>query len=149
MAAVQQRDAEPDDLGAVLDLLGECGLPTCGIPEELDLLAVALHERRVVGVAGLELHDDDGLLRSVATAPDFRGRGVASQLCDEIERRASSLAARGLYLLTETAEPFFAKRGYGRIDRSAAPRGIASSREFTTLCPVSSALMLLAQPRSR
>ncbi|HXZ84918.1 MAG TPA: arsenic resistance N-acetyltransferase ArsN2, partial [Myxococcota bacterium] len=106
-----------------------------------ELLVVAQDGGRVVGVAGLELYEGDGLLRSVATAPDFRGRGVASRLCAEVERRARALGARRLYLLTETAEPFFARRGYRRLDRAAAPRGIAGSREFASVCPASAALM--------
>ena len=135
------REAESGDLPAVLELLRQGGLPLGGVPDELSLLLVAEHSGRVVGVAGLELHRGDGLLRSVATTSDFRGQRVASTLCDEIERRAPSLGARRLYLLTETAEVFFGKRGWARIERSEAPPGIACSPEFTSLCPASAVLM--------
>jgi len=138
---VQLGRAEPADLAAIHDLLSGCGLPIDGVPGDADLLLVARHEGGVTGVAGLELHDGDGLLRSVATAPALRGRGIATRLCDEIESHARSRGARQLFLLTETAERFFAARGYCRVDRAAAPRGIASSREFTTVCPASSLLM--------
>jgi amino-acid N-acetyltransferase len=139
---VQLREAEPEDIGSVLELLRRCGLPTDGVPDEAEALLVAREDGRVVGVAGLELHGGEGLLRSVATAQEFRGRRVASRLCDEVEKRAHSLGVTRLYLLTETAEAFFAKRGYRRVERANAPRGIASSKEFATLCPVSSALMV-------
>ena len=36
---------------------------------------------------------------------------------------------------------WFAARGWRRIERSAAPAGIAASREFAALCPASAALM--------
>lgn len=138
---MQLRRAEPEDTAAIRHLLSSCGLPTDGVPDEADLLWIAHQAGGVVGVAGLELHGGDGLLRSVATASDLRGRGIASQLCDEIESRARSLGARRLFLLTETAERFFAKRGYRRVERVAAPSAIASSREFATVCPASAALM--------
>jgi amino-acid N-acetyltransferase len=139
---VQLREAEPDDVAPALDLLFRSGLPLDGVPNDADLLVVARDAGRVVGVAGLELHEGDGLLRSVATDAEHRGRRIASQLCEEIELRARELGAGRLYLLTETAERFFAKRGYRRVDRTAAPHGIASSREFTAVCPASSVLML-------
>jgi len=140
---VQLRRAEAEDSGAIRDLVTSCGLPTDGVPDDAELFVVAHHAGGVIAVAGLELHEGDGLLRSVATAASLRGRGVASRLCDEIEQRACSLGARQLFLLTQTAEQFFAKRGYRCVERAAAPCGIASSREFTTLCPASSVLMVL------
>jgi amino-acid N-acetyltransferase len=138
---VQLREAEPGDVASILALLGRSGLPLDGVPDDADLLLVARHGGGVVGVAGLELHEGGALLRSVATASELRGLGIASRLCAEVERRASALGADRLYLLTETAEPFFAKRGYRRVDRAAAPRGIARSREFATVCPASAVLM--------
>jgi amino-acid N-acetyltransferase len=46
-----------------------------------------------------------------------------------------------VYLLTTTAESFFAHRGYRRIERSQAPESIRSTREFSEICPASSAFM--------
>jgi N-acetylglutamate synthase-like GNAT family acetyltransferase len=66
---------------------------------------------------------------------------VASRLCAEVETRAASLGARRVFLLTETAEAFFVRRGYARLGRSLAPPGIAASREFSALCPASAILM--------
>jgi protein-tyrosine-phosphatase len=55
---------------------------------------------------------------------------------------------RTLYLLTTTAEPFFAKHGYARAAREAAPAAIRATREFSGICPSSSAFMSrdLARP---
>jgi len=120
---VQLRDAELEDVGAILELLGRCSLPKDGVPEDA------------------KLHDGAGLLRSVATDAELRGRRIASALCDEVERRARSLGVRRLYLLTETAATFFAKRGYRRVPRADAPPGIARSRESAAVCPASAELM--------
>jgi amino-acid N-acetyltransferase len=48
---------------------------------------------------------------------------------------------RVIYLLTTTAEEFFARRGYRRTERSSAPVAIRNTREFAGICPVSSAFM--------
>lgn len=135
------RELIPADTPAVHTLLRECRLPTDGVPQDTALFVVAEDGGKVVGVAGLELHGAHGLVRSVAVSPALRGRRIASQLCDEVEKRAAALGARRLFLLTETAEKFFARRGYARLDRSLAPPEIAASREFSAICPDSATLM--------
>jgi amino-acid N-acetyltransferase len=136
------RNASEDDVDTVRALLRECRLPIDGVPDELDSLVVADVDGRIVGVAGLELHDGDGLIRSVAVSPESRGQNLASRLCAEVEQRAKVVGARRLFLLTETAESFFVKRGYRPMERARAPRGITSSREFSAVCPASAVLMV-------
>ena len=115
-----------------------------GAPEDAESFFVAEHADRIVGCAGLELHGPDGLLRSLAVAPEFRARRLAGRLCAEVERRARDLDAGRLFLLTETAEAWFHARGYRAVERSAAPRAIAASREFAAVCPVTAVLMARA-----
>jgi N-acetylglutamate synthase-like GNAT family acetyltransferase len=56
------RRATADDVESVRALLAECRLPVDGVPDELESLFVATLDSRIVGVAGLELHDGDGLM---------------------------------------------------------------------------------------
>jgi N-acetylglutamate synthase-like GNAT family acetyltransferase len=135
------RTARRADALAIRALLTASALPIDGAPDDAEAFYVATHAARIVGCAGLELHAGDALLRSVAVAPDFRGRALAARLCGEVERRAREVGARRVFLLTETAEGWFAKRGYRRIERAAAPAGIAASREFAAVCPAGAALM--------
>jgi N-acetylglutamate synthase-like GNAT family acetyltransferase len=135
------RELTPADTPAVHALLRACRLPVDGVPDDAALLLVAESGGCVVGVAGLELHGGDALLRSVAVAPEKRGRRIASRLCAEVEARAAPLGARRIFLLTETAQRFFARRGYAHLDRSLASPGIAASREFSAVCPESAILM--------
>jgi amino-acid N-acetyltransferase len=135
------RRAGPADRAAIRALLAASALPLDGAPDDAESFWVATHAGRVVGCAGFELHAGDALLRSLAVAPNFRGRGLAARLCREVERRAREAGARRAFLLTETAEPWFAKRGWRRIERAAAPAGIATSREFAAVCPAAAALM--------
>ena len=55
-----------------------------------------------------------------------------------------ALPAGAMYLLTTTAERFFAQRGYVRIARGSVVPAIQATREFTRLCPDSSTLMVSA-----
>jgi len=48
---------------------------------------------------------------------------------------------RELYLLTTTAERFFATRGYAGIERERVPDTVRASAEFSALCPASAVVM--------
>jgi N-acetylglutamate synthase-like GNAT family acetyltransferase len=49
---------------------------------------------------------------------------------------------QSIYLLTETAERFFARRGYSPADRRDTAPAITASREFALVCPASAVLMV-------
>ena len=135
------RAATEDDVPAVLELLASEGLPTEGVEEHLDGFVVVEDGGSIVGVGGLEIHPGAALLRSLAVAADRRGRGLATRICDRLEADARRRGAPSVYLLTETAERFFARRGYAKTDRGEAPEGIARSAEFVRLCPASAAFL--------
>ena len=56
----------------------------------------------------MELYDDAGLLRSLATAPDRRGEGLGWMLADAALGRARARGCRRVYLITENASDFAA-----------------------------------------
>jgi amino-acid N-acetyltransferase len=96
------------------------------------------------GIIGLELFGSDALLRSLAVEPAARDSGLGSALVAHAEGYARSQGVKTMYLLTTTAEEFFALRGYRRIARSVVSTTIQGTREFTQLCPDSSSLMTKA-----
>ena len=102
---------------------------------------VAHVDRSMAGVCGLEIHGPDGLLRSVAVDPRWRGRGVAEALLEAALGRGRRLSLQDVYLLTTTAHDYFARRGFADCARSDAPAAIRDSWEFRTGCPTSSSLM--------
>ena len=93
------------------------------------------------GLVGLEILGDVALLRSLVVTPTGRNAGAGTALVRHAEDHARTHGVRGLYLLTTTAEAFFAKRGYQRAPRETAPAAIKSTREFSGICPTSSAFM--------
>ncbi len=54
--------------------------------------------------------------------------------------------ARAIYCLTTTAEAFFRRRGYVDADRDRAPAAVRETREFSAICPASSAFLVKKLP---
>jgi amino-acid N-acetyltransferase len=95
----------------------------------------------LAGVVGREVRDAAGLLRSLAVAPGRREQGLGRRLADQAEAAARDRGVRELYLLTTTAEAFFARRGFERADRASAPPDLQATAEFHSLCPSSAVCM--------
>jgi len=93
-------------------------------------------------LVGLEIYGEAALLRSLVVSVAARTQGLGTALVLHAEEYAAAHRVRALYLLTTTAEAYFEHRGYRRIDRSEAPPSIRSTREFSSLCPSSSAFMV-------
>ena len=134
--------ARPHDLRGALDLLGRSELTERDVAEGWGhYFVVREDDGRVVGVAGLELHGEDGLLRSVAVDPDYRGLGLAASLVEAAVERAQRVKLRAVYLLTTTARDYFARRGFADCPREEAPAGIRESWEYRSGCPSTAAFM--------
>jgi len=143
------RQATKDDLAAIERLLAEAGLPTAGVAEILNTNAGDLFiaetegaERQVVGVAGLEVRGDNALLRSVAVRPEWRSHGVGRELVRRIVAHAEAQRIHALYLLTMSAENYFPRFGFERIERDVVSPEIAETSEFKSVCPSSATAMV-------
>jgi amino-acid N-acetyltransferase len=135
--------ANAADLPAVLALLEAERLPASDLSEQaLEHFLVWREGSRVNAVVGLELYGDIAFLRSLVVAAHARGQGAGSKLTQAAEALAGKTGATTVYLLTQTAEHFFAARGYRRIDRDAAPKSIQGTTQFSTLCPSTAVLMV-------
>jgi N-acetylglutamate synthase-like GNAT family acetyltransferase len=135
------RIAVSADRGGVSELLTGAGLPLDGLSEKLEHFLVAEADGRIVAAAGLEQYDDSVLLRSVVVDASHRGTGIGARLSDAALVLARDLGARDAYLLTDTAEDFFRRRGFEVIDRREVPDGIRNSVEFAVACPESAIVM--------
>ncbi len=140
---VSYRVAEPGDLAAVEGLLRRCQLPTEGVAEALGGFVVAESGTRVVGVAGLEVHGEDGVLRSVAVDPTARSSGIGGALTARVLAAAREAGLDRIYLLTTTAAEYFPRWGFRRIARADASTAVQDSVEFSAVCPASAVVMVL------
>jgi amino-acid N-acetyltransferase len=133
--------ARPDDAQDIAALLRAAGLPHEDFAAHLTNFLVAREAGTVVGAIGYERHGADALLRSLVVAPGQRSRGLGDRLVRELAARARAAGVRRFFLLTTTAERFFAARGFTRIERAAVPPAVAATEEFRSLCPASAACM--------
>jgi N-acetylglutamate synthase-like GNAT family acetyltransferase len=94
-----------------------------------------------LGIVGFELCGPDALLRSLVVMPERRSLGIGAKLVAHAEREAYAQGVTAVYLLTTTAEAFFLRRGYVAAQRDLAPALIRSTKEFSSICPASSAFL--------
>lgn len=138
------RSAEPGDLTAVESALRDADLPLDGLHDQFgDCYAIAESNGQLIGVEGIEIHGDDGLLRSAAVLPGWRGKGVGDALTRDRIEWARRRGLRSLYLLTTTAGDYFPRFGFVVTERSSAPEAVRRSREFSEACPASALFMAL------
>jgi amino-acid N-acetyltransferase len=99
-------------------------------------------QKGVVGAVALEPFGEFVLLCSLVVATDCRHDGIGGRLTLAAEALAQRRRASSIYLLTTSAERFFAKRGYRTIPRTEAPIEIHRSSQFSRLCPSTAILMV-------
>ena len=138
-SAYEFRALRADDLPGVIALLKACGLPTDDLSAvNLEHFELAEDARgRIVGLAGFDRADGDALLRSLAVAPDWRGRGVGEALVARREAAARLAGVSAFYLLTTSAADFFRRLGYVDVTRADVPAALAAHAQFRSLCPAS------------
>jgi amino-acid N-acetyltransferase len=142
-SAISIRPATPGDLEAVSDLLLAARLvPIDETAQFGDQYAVAAApDGAILGVAGYERYGEDILLRSVAVAEKWRSAGVGRRLTQDRLADARRRGCTTAYLLTDTAAGYWTRHGFAAIDRSAAPRDISRSREWSAACPIGATAM--------
>jgi amino-acid N-acetyltransferase len=127
---------------SIVALLRTEKLPVEDLPAMLENFRVARHNDEVIGVIGLEIYGDYGLLRSLAVRSTYRNTGIAGKLLGQIETLANSKGLKAICLLTETADGYFDRKGYVRIARENVPTEVQRSSEFSHVCPQSAIAMI-------
>jgi N-acetylglutamate synthase-like GNAT family acetyltransferase len=135
--------ARAADLPRLLRLLESNELPTIGFSDCVANCLVVRDGVRPVGAVALELYGRSALLRSLVVDEPYRGRGLGQLLTGAILQRAREHGVRTLYLLTETAEPFFTRIGFVPLRREAVAAAVRDSVEFTAACPATAVAMRL------
>lgn len=122
--------------------LSRQSLPTDDLTaSQLPMFALAQVGADLVGTAAIEYLDGYGLLRSVAVEPSYRQQGIADDLVGTVLAEALRRGTQQIYLITNTAEGYFAKRGFVAVDRALVPAAIANTAQFAGLCPSSAVVM--------
>lgn len=129
-------------LPAAIALLESAGLPTEDLTEKhCEEFFFSGPASAPSGLVGLEVFREVALLRSLVVTRESRSRSLGTALLEHAEAHARSRGVGTIYLLTTTAETFFSGRGYCHAERATAPADIRNTREFSGICPASSAFM--------
>ena len=142
--------ATPDDRAELEALLTAAKLPLDGLDDAFpDRFVIARQDGVMIGAAGLEHWKNAGLLRSVVVAESHRGQGLGEALVADRVAWASTILTDGevqamasICLLTTSAEGFFGRIGFTKIERSELPEPLQASTQ-TKLSECSTAVAMM------
>lgn len=138
---ITYRKAEKTDLEAVCQFLQNFQLPVAGVDEQFENFFLLFDSSVLIGCAGLEFYGNYGLIRSVAIETSYQGKKYGNLIVNILETYAKDKNINELYLLTETAENFFTKLGYEKVERILVPPEIQNSLEYSSACKESAIVM--------
>lgn len=133
--------ASGGDLDAIKQLLGGSLLPSRDVGGAHQRFIAASERGRIIGCAGLQVAGQNGLVRSMAVHWTRRNAGLGSRLHERLLFEAVLSDVRTLYVVTSTAEDFFAGHGFRNIAPEAVPPELQASEEFTAFVPGGSKVM--------
>ena len=117
----QLREARPDDIGGILELvqpLEARGLLVKRTREtlekDIEQFVVMVREGTVVACGALYPYGEQamGEIACLAVHPDYRGGQFGDVLLDALERRARGAGLRSVFVLTTQATQWFNERGF-------------------------------------
>jgi len=133
--------ASGGDLDAIKRLLVGSLLPSRDVGGTSQRFIVASENGRLIGCAGLQVAGPDGLVRSMAVHWTRRNAGLGSRLHQRLLFEAMLAGVRTLYVVTTTAEDFFAGHGYRKVAAHVVPPALQASEEFIAFVPGGSTVM--------
>jgi arsenate reductase len=132
---------QPADLRTVGAFLEGMSLDPAGL-EDPNVRVFAVGDASgILGSVAIELEDGVALLRSLAVRAEYRGRGLGETLLEHALAEARRAGASEAYLLTETAAPFFAARGWTPVRRDVVDSQFPHSEQVRHVCPSTAAAM--------
>jgi len=137
------RKAEQNDYRAIIHLLASHQLPTVDIYENNITLFVGLIENEIVATIGVENYGTEALLRSLCVKEGFKNQKYGEKMLSYLRTWCAQETTEALYLLTTTAEHYFERYGFKKIEREKTPQSIQTTREFHSICPNSAVVMKL------
>lgn len=138
--SVTPLSAGDDAFTAFVDALKAAALPTGDLDGGARFYVAQVGEA-VVAFGGLEGTGPDQLIRSVVVPPGLRAGGHGRQVAQALIGQARTDGAERLWLLTTSADGFFAKLGWKVATLADAAETVRGTRQFSGLCPSSAVLM--------
>ena len=135
------------DLPQIATMLHAGGLLSGAARERLGRTVVAEVDRRPVATAAWEQMEGAALLRSIAVAPEARGKGLGTHVVVGALRQAHAAGFRTAWLATEDAADFFQRCGFARVDRDQVPAMVLDHPQIQRECSQSAVILRATLPR--
>ena len=135
--------AKATDIASIKLILLANQLPVQGVDDHWRTFLVARDGDKIVACGGAEAYPIAALIRSIAVLADYQRHGLGRRLVRQLLDRLAARGLREFYLLTTTAEDYFRKRGFKKIEREEVNPQLLASREFHDACPASAVVMRL------
>lgn len=137
------RELDREEFSRADQLLADLALPPMDRMHPDCHYLACWRDGRLIALGGLEIYQQDVLLRSLAVSKDCQGSGMGTHLLTRLLQRSRTLGLHQIFLLTTSAAAFFAGQGFQTIPRSKVPALIAASSQFAGVCPASATCMVL------
>ena len=135
--------AHSDNFPSLHELLTSSNLTTAGVTPTEGVYFAAISQERIQGMVGFEQYGSAALLRSFAVRPEVRNSGLGAALVHHLLEHLKTVELSPVYLLTNTAEDYFSRLGFVKIDRQEIPALVLESSALGNSCPASSTCMKL------
>jgi glycerol 3-phosphatase-2 len=137
--------ADQADAPGIEGLLASVGLTSQGVEERLAHTLVSRDRIGLAATACLDPVGDVGILRSVAVRPDVQRDGLGMLACAAALREGRRLGRSTFALFTETAQAFFERLGFHKVERDKLPDPVrVSSHATEEECARSATAMVLS-----
>lgn len=136
------RPAKPGEFNNILHVLKETSVSTNNISSPFNTFIVLEDNSKIIGVAGIEIYRDIGVLNSVAILPAYRGQQLGSGIVKSVLNFADRRNVKKIYLSTEKEEAFFKKLGFKTIDKQEIDERCSEST-FLKNCSQKAKIMVL------
>ncbi len=143
---VKLRAAGPSDREDGISLLNQVGLDAVEMTRHFPAGYVVARDGdngALAGLAGLERHGNDGLLRLVAVRPSLQGAGLARALVIAVMDLAEVVGIRNLFVLSKIAPESFARLGWEKIGREDLPAELEAAAAVTGRDPTNATILRL------
>ena len=138
---LSSKSAGSKDLDKIQSLLSANKLCFNDINQDGVSLFVVEKNDHHIGYFGVELFGKDGLFRSMIVLPGEGDKGYGVGIWGLALKMMKEKGVQDVYLLTNTAAPFFERQGFKVFDRKAVPDVIGQTSEFVEFCPNDSVCM--------
>lgn len=142
METLKIKPAEPFQLEEIQKLLQNSGLPYEDIGTHLQNFLCLMNKAEIIAVGGFEIYSEVALLRSLAVVEGKRNKGSGQLIYSALIDHAKTKKIKTIYLLTETAEKFFLKNGFTKVERNVIPETIKNTHEYKKLCAESAIVLM-------